>query len=250
LTQPEILSEVVGVTAKAVVDNADRLGLTWSLRLATVTGKNGEFVTARYDGDSAGIDMVSMIGPVAASSRVYVLKVPPSGNFIVGTTQPVTVAVCLGANASDDGTLATSSGSEVAVPSASWDTEPVYSLQDNRIFKVTITGARLYTAIGVSQIKVRKGAATTSGTELCRAEIEDEVAGIGAGVNLDHVGWFANTSGDAVNTALSLTIIRATGSGNHSLFGDGVRPMIMTVEDCGPAVGGVLDGVTAIVPSV
>lgn len=78
------------VSSKALVANANRLGLTWQLQLATVTQittvaqttLTSAFVVV--DGDSAVIAAQSMIGYVAPSQRVYVLSIPPGGLFIVG----------------------------------------------------------------------------------------------------------------------------------------------------------------------
>ena len=71
---------------QALIENAKRLGLIWTLRLATVVdGSDPTAINATYDGDTAAIDMTSMIGSLAPSERVYVLQVPPSGNFIAGS---------------------------------------------------------------------------------------------------------------------------------------------------------------------
>lgn len=77
--------DLISVGAQTLVDNARRLGLTWQLRPATVeAAKSADLVTARYDGDETTIDMVSMIGLLSKGVRVYVIGVPPAGNFIVG----------------------------------------------------------------------------------------------------------------------------------------------------------------------
>lgn len=78
----QIAPELIGSGAQAVVENAKRLGLTWTITLATVTSANP--VEAIVDGDTAAIGMTSMIGNVFIGQRVYVIQVPPSGNFIAG----------------------------------------------------------------------------------------------------------------------------------------------------------------------
>jgi hypothetical protein len=80
----QIAPDLIGIGAQAIVDNAKRLGLTWTLTLATVTSINP--VQAITDGDTVIIGMTSMIGPLTLGQRVYVIQVPPSGNFIVGST--------------------------------------------------------------------------------------------------------------------------------------------------------------------
>lgn len=77
--------DLISTGAQALVDNADRLGMTWQLRPATViTSTASGTVTASYDGDDEAIGMVSMIGKPAIGDRVYAISVPPAGNFITG----------------------------------------------------------------------------------------------------------------------------------------------------------------------
>ena len=94
-------ADLVGIGIDALIDNARRLGLTWTLRMATVatlsTGNTSSSsstfgsVTAIYDGDSAPIGMTSVIGLVKPGQRVYCIGVPPSGNFIIGTVGGVAI---------------------------------------------------------------------------------------------------------------------------------------------------------------
>jgi len=86
VTEPGPVGDAAA-TAQAIVENAQRLGLTWTLRLATVVdGSSPGAVVATYDGDTAPIAMTSMIGTFVVGQRVYVIQVPPSGNFITGFT--------------------------------------------------------------------------------------------------------------------------------------------------------------------
>ncbi len=81
-------------TIQTIKDNADRLGLTWNRKLATViSGLDPVAVSATYDNDTQAIDMTSMIGPLPVGQRVYVDEVPPSGNFIVGAVTPIQFGV-------------------------------------------------------------------------------------------------------------------------------------------------------------
>lgn len=81
-------SQDAQATVQAVVENAQRLGLTWALRPATVVSSSP--ITAVFDGDTEPINMTSMVGSVSIGQRVYVFVVPPSGNYIAGfvTTDP------------------------------------------------------------------------------------------------------------------------------------------------------------------
>lgn len=68
-----------------MVENARRLGLTWRLRLGTVTeSTSANSMLVRMDGDDESISVVSMFGAALVNSRVYVITIPPAGNFAVG----------------------------------------------------------------------------------------------------------------------------------------------------------------------
>jgi hypothetical protein len=73
--------------AQAVQENAQNLGLQWQIRPGTVSSvtENGP-VNVFVDGDNnVATPAISLIGAVSASARVWVLQVPPSGNYIIGT---------------------------------------------------------------------------------------------------------------------------------------------------------------------
>lgn len=71
--------------ARAIQDRAEELGLVWRLRPATVInpGPGGQ-VRMTYDGDSAPVDAVSLIGRLPVNARVMGMISPPAGNHIVG----------------------------------------------------------------------------------------------------------------------------------------------------------------------
>ena len=78
-------AKVLNAGARELVNQARNLGLTWTLRLATVVNSAPDSMTAIYDGDSAAISMVNMSGnTLSPDERVYALIIPPSGNFVVG----------------------------------------------------------------------------------------------------------------------------------------------------------------------
>lgn len=80
--------DVATAAAKGVVDNAQKLGLTWQTILATVKdGTVPSSVQAVLDGDTEVISVTSTIGPIPAGARVYVITVPPAGNYAVGYAQ-------------------------------------------------------------------------------------------------------------------------------------------------------------------
>ena len=76
---------------QTVKDNARRLGLAWDVTMAQVSnigGADPTNVSVIFDSDSdsgavtAGV--ISMIGVLAPGERVYVMTVPPAGNYIIG----------------------------------------------------------------------------------------------------------------------------------------------------------------------
>lgn len=86
---PDPVSNNIGVAVSEVIQQAQRLGITWSLRLGTVTGasntnQGSSSVLIVLDGDDSRITANSMIGALAGTTRVFVLFVPPAGSYIIG----------------------------------------------------------------------------------------------------------------------------------------------------------------------
>jgi hypothetical protein len=76
---------LISVGTQSLVDNASRLGLTWELKLGTVVAVTSTgAATVTLDADTVPIGVVSMVGTLTVNSRVYVMSVPPSGNFVIG----------------------------------------------------------------------------------------------------------------------------------------------------------------------
>jgi hypothetical protein len=86
-----ITEEETAVLVKAMMEEAQRLGFTWTIRPATVNTIDGTGVSATgiYDGD-AGAVAVPMINIAGAGpgERVYVWGIPEGGNYIVGYASP------------------------------------------------------------------------------------------------------------------------------------------------------------------
>lgn len=75
---------------KGVQTNADELSLQWGLRPGTVSEYDPTtgIASVVYDGDVAtSILSISMIGNVTAGERIFGIRVPPSGNYVVGRGQ-------------------------------------------------------------------------------------------------------------------------------------------------------------------
>ena len=72
---------------RTLVENAKRLGLSWSLRPATVVSPSTVAASAPrviLDGDSAQVRPVSLVGALHPNQRVMVLVTPPSGLHVIG----------------------------------------------------------------------------------------------------------------------------------------------------------------------
>jgi hypothetical protein len=108
-------AEDAQTTVQAVQENADRLGLIWKRRPATITSAASGAVTGVLDADSEPIALIPMVGSVYVGQRVYVDIVPPSGNFIVGSVGSATV----GADVARVAAQALPNGAATLI---SWDT--------------------------------------------------------------------------------------------------------------------------------
>ena len=81
---------LIGIGTQSMVDSAKALGLTWTLRDATVSSP-GTVTNALiiYDGDTVPITCINLTGnELELGQRVSGLQVPPSGNFIIGVKDP------------------------------------------------------------------------------------------------------------------------------------------------------------------
>lgn len=174
MTREQEAPTLIGVGVQALVENADRLGLTWQLRPATVnTVSSDGSVTATYDGDTVPIGMISMIGTPVIGSRVMATFVPPAGNFIVGNlTATIGPVNALYSSISDaDLTLTTAlqavSGTLIPVTvqgNARWEAEAVFG------FEETVAGVTL----GIGALEV--DAVAQTGQALFKmATVNDEV---------------------------------------------------------------------------
>ncbi len=82
MTAPGPAQDLAVAQVQAIIENAQKLGLVWILRQATIVDDSP--ILATQDGDTEPISHTSIIGTVASGQRVWVLVVPPSGNYIVG----------------------------------------------------------------------------------------------------------------------------------------------------------------------
>ena len=79
----------VGLVVDELVAAADRLGLRWRLRPATVTTPAASGASmAVLDGDTVPVKVIPLVGSVVSGDRVMVAIVPPSGHYAIGWAGP------------------------------------------------------------------------------------------------------------------------------------------------------------------
>lgn len=93
MTTPDGQGSDVAQLVQALQDNARRLGLTWQLAIATVVDATNPLATVlQFDGDDSSTPGAIPMVPVGAGARVYVMQVPPAGNYIIGYATPAALA--------------------------------------------------------------------------------------------------------------------------------------------------------------
>jgi hypothetical protein len=90
-----VTPEETTALVQSLQDNSERLGLTWEIRLGTVTDNSP--IRVQFDSDTGtaadASGVTTMIGPVYVGQRVYVISVPPAGNYIIGTATTTQLGV-------------------------------------------------------------------------------------------------------------------------------------------------------------
>lgn len=139
-------ADLLTTPALAVASDADRLGLTWKLRPATVMdGTDPTGILLQIDGDVIPMNGYSLIGPLQAGARVMCTLVPPSGTYIVGYVGAAGTDTTSGSRATATGGLGfilTTSGTteanipQLAVNNAAVSADNLYSFMGN----ITING--------------------------------------------------------------------------------------------------------------
>lgn len=233
---------VISSLAKALINNAQDLGISWSLRLATVVGDSigpstTKTVNATFDGDSVPISMINITGQwLSPGERVYALAITQTGNYIFGFAD--VPAVSTFGVVSSGGTLAQSSGTEVAIPALTWAIEPVAKVRPNWIARISVyCSSFVNTATdSVMIIRVRAGSASTAGTQLGGWRVAAPSASTTIQSNvLEAYAVNNNTNANRPSsTTLSLTIQTGNGAAIMGLYADSTLPTVVAVEEVCP----------------
>lgn len=135
-----------------------------------------------------------------------------------------------------NGTMATSvAAAEAAMAAWTGGSNTSFTFTNLYTYRVEITGGVLNTdAAGTtaeSIVRIRKGVGSTAGQQLLYTKRMSR-GGSDVETFVNH-GYIKNASGADITTSLGVTIQRATGAANVSLFGDANIPLSVTVTRMG-----------------
>lgn len=235
MTSPE--GDLVAGMVKAVQTNAQRLGLTWERRPGTVDQINDSASTFKViiDGDTAAIEVVSLIGALSIGDRVMVDGVPPGANFAVGF---------LGSSFNPTGLLgrqdsAASSGAVAAVETTVLFT-PALTVKNDRVYRF-VFGGRTVASIGGSNAQYGIRETDASGTLFGNVNLAIPVAGAGT-----QSPWIEGTvygvSTSAKSVAFVLTLLASAGT--MTQFANSTNIRYFEVYDHGDRVADYPNAVT------
>ena len=221
---------------KSLRDDKKRLGLTWDITYATVV--RGFPLKIVYDGDDSDVThsaenlMECLPFP---GDRVAVLLTPAA--FVMGYAQPL-LGHSIITNSTNNGVIVTTpaGGAETAVPAGSWDVEVPVTLESGYIFRLDWDGFLIEsTGAGgaVSLPRIRKGSATTSGTQLSLKEAFHPAGFGGLTQSFSYRSYFCNRGSIPIVTKLSMSINGVIGAGTWSLYGDGNDQLKIVVTPVG-----------------
>jgi hypothetical protein len=218
----------VTALVNAIKDNAQRLGLIWEIKIATVL--QAEPIVLQFDGDTdaanSGITNITSLA-LTAGDRVYVFAVPPAGNYIISIAVPATPLVQTAYWISGTSVLA-----EVTETVATWNVAPTnFVFRSDRVFRATFE-AGAYTLAAVARMALlRLRAGSLSGTILgSRSREVNLVFGVGGGINWDIA--FTNSTDATITSSLEVTVVNPSGAvGSIGLYGDGDQRMELVVTD-------------------
>jgi hypothetical protein len=229
--------QTADATVQAVQTQAAPLGLNWALRVGTVLlGTDPAAVILRLDGgDLVKVNGFSMVGPLIPGMRVYVMEVPPAGQYVVGF-----VAGNLGWGrgivkwASRDTASSTTTAADAGV--LQLDGVP---LEAGRMYRIWTSDLHLDSSVANDEIRTRiryslTGTATTADAVLPGAS--GHVRQVDQNVSEDRTLQTMYVPASNQTMSLLLCVGRIAGTGNVRISNtDADNLIVMAVEDVGPA---------------
>lgn len=209
---------LISTGVQELVRTAGRLGLIWNLRIGTVTAVTSiNSIQVRLDGDTDPISVVSMMGTLFTGVRVYVISVPPAGNFAVGAVSRIYPGLRLA--------TATRDTSSAAFTAETVTDTVTASLIEGRTYTVnSFTLARSTVAADRDLVRVRED--SISGTLLRSFNIFIQATGADFGF-YSEVLYTAVATGDKT---FVLSGARASGTGNITHTAGTSNPVYLYVE--------------------
>lgn len=215
-------ANLVSTGIQALVESANRLGLTWRLRPATVVSLVEEQVTVVMDGDTEVVTTTSLIGPAPVDGRVMVMIVPPAGLFIVGIPGGVSYpryGNLWAAEASQADSSAI--GAEAVLMNT-----PVATYFSERAYKFSYGG--WVTASTTNTVTFRVRESNISGTIQINSNL---FTGTTSARPMESQAILRCIATKELSWALTMEASTGTATQN----GSSVRPRWFTIEDAGPA---------------
>lgn len=209
-------------SAKALVENAKRLGLQWGLRPGYVSSV-GNINQVVLDGDATTnhqvVDLTS--STLAVGTRVMVLMLPDS-MYIVGFPG--------GFKSLDPGVYANNAASAaIGAVETVTDTTQTMEFAAGRAFEIAIGWWHTASVANQGVIRIRQGT-TTGGTLLAANRFNSNT---GSAIHEHDLAFFRNSSGTLITDSLVLTLVASAGTITFSASVE--TPRYMVVRDAGPA---------------
>lgn len=216
------VASAAATSAKALVDNAKRLGLQWGLRQGAVSA-TGNITQVMLDGDTTtnhqAVDLTS--STLTIGTRVMVLMLPDS-MYIVGFPG--------GYKNLDPGVYSNQAASAaIGAVETVTDTTGNMVFAAGRAFRAFLGWWHTASVATTGIIRIRRG--TTAGGTLLGVNRFNSTTG--GAIRDNDVIFFRNATGTLVTDTLVLTLIAAAGTITLSASTD--TPRYLVIEDAGPA---------------
>lgn len=230
---------LVDTAVAAVQEQAVDLGVAWQIRLATVAqGDDPSLVKLRMDGDAtASVTAVtfgiSMVGPLTIGARVYVMSVPPAGQYVVGVVGSDITGSLLGYGKRE--TNSTGTTTEVGVLRLD-NLHPVFGRRYLIHTGTALGDSTVANDVASSFLRIdTTGAAATTVSTLIQ-QCPDVQVNAASPVNLAvEVSRTPAAAGEVWSVLLS--VVRVSGTGTVVMIAGATFPVELFVEDLGPDPG-------------
>ena len=225
--------ELVDTAVAAVQTQANELGLSWQMRQATVLeGATPSLVKLRMDGDELAVAVtfgISMVGPLPAGARVFVMSVPPAGQYVVGYVGSGLIpgtTIAYHRRESNSSTTTTEVG--VVTLSATLRAGGLYQVYTGTLLA---DGNLANDALSTRFRYTTDGTTPTTGSTILH-QVADVQVNINSAVDLALITMYQALVD--TNFQVLLTIGRIVGAGTVGLLGSSTFPIEIMIDYKGP----------------